>query len=135
MTVIKWGESKEDVKWVSLQEKAIIFPYYAIVKLNHWKDGYRWDIYSCHYDFHEDGSHITRYEDLLAQGKTEEAEALGDELNKTNKIAGFGGVGPVEKDVISKIKMTDLFLDHGFVLDREIAGGAEHYGLIFRKKV
>lgn len=47
----------------------------------------------------------------------------------------FGGVGPLEKDVISKIKMTELFLDHGFVLDREIAAGAEHYGLIFRKKV
>jgi len=47
----------------------------------------------------------------------------------------FGGVGPVETDVISKIKMTDLFLDHGFVLDREISAGAEHYGLIFRKKV
>jgi ubiquinone/menaquinone biosynthesis C-methylase UbiE len=47
----------------------------------------------------------------------------------------FGGVGPQETDVISKIKMSDLFLDHGFVLDREIAAGAEHYGLIFRKKV
>jgi ubiquinone/menaquinone biosynthesis C-methylase UbiE len=47
----------------------------------------------------------------------------------------FGGVGPVETDVISKIQMTDFFQDHGFVLDREIAAGAEHYGLIFRKKV
>lgn len=47
----------------------------------------------------------------------------------------FGGVGPVETDIISKIKMTDIFLDHGFVIDREIAAGAEHYGLIFRKKV
>lgn len=47
----------------------------------------------------------------------------------------FGGVGPLEKDVVSKMKMTDLFLDHGFVLDREISAGAEHYGLIFRKKV
>lgn len=47
----------------------------------------------------------------------------------------FKGIGPIESDVISKIKMTALFLDHGFVLDREIAAGAEHYGLIFRKKV
>lgn len=38
----------------------------------------------------------------------------------------FGGVGPLEKDVVSKMKMTDLFLDHGFVLDREISAGAEH---------
>lgn len=45
----------------------------------------------------------------------------------------FGGVGPLDKDIISKIKMTSLFHDHGFVLDREISAGAEHYGLIFRK--
>ena len=45
----------------------------------------------------------------------------------------FGGIGPAEADVISKIKMTVLFQDHGFTLDREIAAGAEHYGLIFRK--
>jgi ubiquinone/menaquinone biosynthesis C-methylase UbiE len=49
--------------------------------------------------------------------------------------ASFGGIGPLERDVISKIKMTSLFQDHGFVLDREISAGAEHYGLIFRKAV
>ena len=47
----------------------------------------------------------------------------------------FGGVGPPEEDVISKVKLASIFQDHGFVLDREIAAGAEHYGLIFRKKV
>lgn len=47
----------------------------------------------------------------------------------------FGGVGPLDKDVVSKMQMTNLFQDHGFVLDREISAGAEHYGLIFRKKV
>jgi ubiquinone/menaquinone biosynthesis C-methylase UbiE len=47
----------------------------------------------------------------------------------------FGGIGPLERDIISKIKMTDLFQDHGFKLDREITAGAEHYGLIFRKIV
>jgi ubiquinone/menaquinone biosynthesis C-methylase UbiE len=45
----------------------------------------------------------------------------------------FGGIGPLEKDVVTKIRMTDFFQDHGFVLDREIAAGAEHYGLVFRK--
>jgi len=45
----------------------------------------------------------------------------------------FGGIGPQEKDVVSKMKITTLFQDHGFVLDREISAGAEHYGLIFRK--
>lgn len=47
----------------------------------------------------------------------------------------FSGLGPQEKDVISKMKMTLLFQDQGFVLDREISAGAEHYGLIFRKKI
>ena len=45
----------------------------------------------------------------------------------------FGGIGPQEKDVVTKMKMTSLFQDHGFKLDREISAGAEHYGLIFRK--
>lgn len=45
----------------------------------------------------------------------------------------FGGVGPSDIDVVSKIKMTTIFHDHGFVLDREISAGAEHYGLVFRK--
>lgn len=45
----------------------------------------------------------------------------------------FGGIGPQEKDIVSKIKMAAFFQDHGFVLDREISAGAHHYGLIFRK--
>lgn len=45
----------------------------------------------------------------------------------------FSGVGPQESDVVSKIKVTDMFLDHGFTLDREISAGAHHYGLVFRK--
>jgi ubiquinone/menaquinone biosynthesis C-methylase UbiE len=45
----------------------------------------------------------------------------------------FGGIGPQEKDVVSKIDMTALFQDHGFKLDREISAGAQHYGIIFRK--
>ncbi len=47
--------------------------------------------------------------------------------------ASFGGIGPLEKDVVPKIKMTAIFQDHGFVLDREIQAGAQHYGLVFRK--
>jgi ubiquinone/menaquinone biosynthesis C-methylase UbiE len=47
----------------------------------------------------------------------------------------FGGIGPVEADIISKMQMTSFFQDHGFNLDREISAGSEHYGLIFRKKV
>lgn len=46
----------------------------------------------------------------------------------------FSGVGPQEADVVSKLKVTDIFQDHGFTLDREISAGAQHYGLIFRKE-
>jgi len=49
--------------------------------------------------------------------------------------SSFGGVGPLEKNIISKMEMAGIFQDHGFILDREISAGAEHYGLIFRKKV
>ncbi len=45
----------------------------------------------------------------------------------------FGGIGPVSADVITKEKMINIFEDHGFKLDKEIAAGSEHYGLIFRK--
>jgi ubiquinone/menaquinone biosynthesis C-methylase UbiE len=45
----------------------------------------------------------------------------------------FGGIGPQSQDVVTKIRMTSIFQDHGFVLDREIMAGAQHYGLIFRK--
>ena len=45
----------------------------------------------------------------------------------------FGGIGPQIEAVISKEKMTNLFQEHGFVMDREISAGGQHYGLIFRK--
>ena len=47
----------------------------------------------------------------------------------------FGGMGPIESDVVKKEKIITLFQEHGLKLDREIAAGAEHYGLIFRKTV
>ncbi len=47
----------------------------------------------------------------------------------------FGGLGPQENDVVSKDKLTSIFKDHGFILDREISAGPQHYGLIFRKAV
>lgn len=47
----------------------------------------------------------------------------------------FGGIGPVEKDVVTKEKMIAIFQEHGLKLDREITAGAQHYGLIFRKVI
>jgi ubiquinone/menaquinone biosynthesis C-methylase UbiE len=43
------------------------------------------------------------------------------------------GIGPSDKDIVSKEKITTLFEDHGFKLDREISAGSHHYGLVFRK--
>jgi ubiquinone/menaquinone biosynthesis C-methylase UbiE len=48
-------------------------------------------------------------------------------------LSSFGGVGPQAKDVLSKEKSQEFFTKHGFVLDREISAGAQHYGFIFRK--
>ena len=48
-------------------------------------------------------------------------------------LSSFGGVGPQAKDVLSKEKSQELFAKHGFVLDREISAGTQHYGFIFRK--
>jgi ubiquinone/menaquinone biosynthesis C-methylase UbiE len=45
----------------------------------------------------------------------------------------FGGIGPQIEAIISKEQMINLFQEHGFVLDREISAGAQHYGLVFRK--
>ncbi len=48
-------------------------------------------------------------------------------------LSSFGGLGPQAKDVLSKEKAQELFTKHGFVFDREISAGAQHYGLILRK--
>ena len=46
----------------------------------------------------------------------------------------FGGLGPQEKDVFGKAAAQTLFETAGFVLERTIAAGAHHYGLVFAKK-
>ena len=48
--------------------------------------------------------------------------------------ASFGGMGPQQKDVFQEDSAKKLFEKHGFVEDREIPSGAQHYGVIFRKK-
>jgi len=49
--------------------------------------------------------------------------------------ASFNNMGPHADHVFSKDAAMKLFEKHGFTLDREIvASGAQHYGIIFRKK-
>lgn len=46
----------------------------------------------------------------------------------------FGGMGPAERDVVSKETAQKFFLDKGFTLEKEIEAGDHHYGFIFRKQ-
>jgi ubiquinone/menaquinone biosynthesis C-methylase UbiE len=48
--------------------------------------------------------------------------------------SSFGGMGPASNAVFSMENAKKLFEKHGFTEDREISGGAQHYGIIFRKK-
>ncbi|MBI4079732.1 class I SAM-dependent methyltransferase [Candidatus Kaiserbacteria bacterium] len=44
----------------------------------------------------------------------------------------FGGMGPVEEDVVSKGNAIELAGKSGLDLEREFVAGAHHYGLMFR---
>ena len=46
----------------------------------------------------------------------------------------FGGAGPAPAAVVSKQKAQEIFESAGFVLERAVDAGANHYGIIFRKK-
>lgn len=48
--------------------------------------------------------------------------------------SSFGGIGPEAGSVFDPSKAKELFEKNDFELDREITAGAQHYGLIFRKK-
>ncbi len=48
-------------------------------------------------------------------------------------LSSFGGLGPEQSSVFNKDDCTKLFEAHGFVSEREISAGANHYGIIFRK--
>ena len=49
-------------------------------------------------------------------------------------LGAFGGLGPLEEQIISAEKAKELFANNGFEYDKEIQTGDQHYGLIFRKK-
>ena len=46
----------------------------------------------------------------------------------------FGGLGPLEVDVVAKDKAESLVLSNGFEVVREFPAGSHHYGLVFSKR-
>ena len=46
----------------------------------------------------------------------------------------FGGVGPLEVDVVAKEAAESLAVSNGFERVSEFPAGSHHYGLVFRKK-
>lgn len=47
----------------------------------------------------------------------------------------FGGLGPRPENVVKKDKCEKIFIEQGFILDKEFEPGEHHYGLIFAKHV
>lgn len=47
----------------------------------------------------------------------------------------FGNLGPRPDDVVKKDEAKKIFMEQGFVLDKEFEPGEHHYGLIFVKHV
>ena len=58
-------------------------------------------------------------------------------LKKKGKVllidwsGSFGGMGPTEDHVVTENKARELFEKRGFVFERNISAGAQHYGIIF----
>jgi ubiquinone/menaquinone biosynthesis C-methylase UbiE len=46
----------------------------------------------------------------------------------------FGGLGPHSSHIVPQFAAEQLFLDGGFVLEKNISVGDHHYGMVFRKK-
>jgi ubiquinone/menaquinone biosynthesis C-methylase UbiE len=44
----------------------------------------------------------------------------------------FGGMGPIGTSIVPKAVATELFESEGFSVEKEIAAGAHHYGIIFK---
>ncbi len=45
----------------------------------------------------------------------------------------FGGLGPRNEDLLDRRECEKMFLESGFILDKEFAAGDNHYGFLFRK--
>ena len=70
-------------------------------------------------------------------------EALAREIKRTLKSGGraavidwsasFGGAGPTPKAVVPKKEAERIFIQEGFLEEREFPAGDNHYGIIFKK--
>ena len=70
-------------------------------------------------------------------------EALAKEIFRTLKSGGraavidwsasFGGTGPSPKAVMPKKETERIFIQEGFLEEREFPAGDNHYGIIFKK--
>ena len=70
-------------------------------------------------------------------------EALAKEIKRTLKSGGraavidwsasFGGTGPTPKTVVPKKEAERIFIQEGFLEEREFPAGDNHYGIIFKK--
>src|SRR3989344_2103940 len=70
-------------------------------------------------------------------------EALAKEIKRTLKSGGraavidwsasFGGTGPTPKEVVLKKEAERIFIQEGFLEEREFPAGDNHYGIIFKK--
>jgi hypothetical protein len=47
---------------------------------------------------------------------------------------GEGKIGPVKEKRLSEEDAKKIFLEEGFLLDRKIPAGENHYGMIFKKQ-
>ena len=70
-------------------------------------------------------------------------EALAKEIKRTLKSGGraavidwsasFGGAGPAPKAIVTKKEAERIFIQEGFLEEREFPAGDNHYGIIFKK--
>src|SRR3989338_5545984 len=75
--------------------------------------------------------------------KIGDKEALAKEIKRTLKSGGraavidwsasFGGAGPAPKEVVLKNEAERIFIQEGFLEEREFPAGDNHYGIIFKK--
>ncbi len=59
--------------------------------------------------------------------------ASGPARNASRSDAGKGGFGPAPKSLVAKKEAERIFMQEGFLEEREFPAGDNHYGIIFKK--